>query len=101
MYPEATNHYIIGEILEENEVYIKLRCKTFHFKKPLTNKEIYISDVKTRIFPWNTISYILEIPYDFNWEEAVPFIDEKGEIVLKIENHIFKIEENKLLWAEK
>ncbi|MCM8771562.1 MAG: hypothetical protein NC922_00575 [Candidatus Omnitrophica bacterium] len=98
MYKEATNHYALGELIEENDRYIKLRCKTFHFKNPMLNKGIYISDIKFRIFPWHTISYILEIPEEVNWEEALPFIDEKGEIILKTERLTYKIEENRNLW---
>lgn len=95
LYPNATNHYAIGEIIEENGVYLVVNCKTFHFKNPTINKEIKVGDIKIRIFPWYTISYILPLPEKLNWEEAIPFLNEEGEIILKCDEFIYKTEERR------
>ena len=87
-YADATNHIVVGEVLEATPLYIRMKCKAYHFKKPIqtTDKQpagIFVSDAKVRIFPWQVISYITELPEDFNWEEAVVELTGRGEIILK------------------
>ena len=86
-YADATNHIVVGEVLETTPIYIKLKCRAYHFKKPMQASSgpggIFVSDTKVRIFPWQVISYITELPEDFNWEDAVVELTERGEIILK------------------
>lgn len=82
-YADATNHVVVGEVLEENPIYLKMRCRAFHFKRPTVNANIATSNVKVRLFPWEQISYITELPDSSDWELAEAGLDEKGDVVLK------------------
>jgi hypothetical protein len=82
-YADATNHVVVGEVIEENPLYLRMRCRAFHFKRPTMNANIVTSDVKVRLFPWEQISYITELPDSSDWERAVAGLDEKGDVVLK------------------
>ncbi len=82
-YPDATNHVVVGEVIEENPLYLKMRCRAFHFKRPTVNANISSSDIKVRLFPWEQISYITELPESSDWELAEVGLDEKGDVVLK------------------
>jgi len=90
-YQDATNHIAVGEVLEENQIYIKMRCRTFHFKKPTYSFGIYSSEIKTRIFPWQTISYITELSPDFEWKNVKVELTERGDVVLFTEKEDKKI----------
>lgn len=78
-YADETNHVVVGEVLEETP----LRCRAFHFKRPTMNANIVTSEVKVRLFPWGQISYITELPDSSDWEQAIAWLDEKGDVVLK------------------
>jgi len=86
-YADATNHIVVGEVLETTPIYIKLKCRAYHFKKPMQASAgpggIFVSDTKVRIFPWQVISYITELPEDFNWEDTIVELTGRGEIILK------------------
>jgi hypothetical protein len=82
-YADATNHVVVGEVVEENPLYLRMRCRAFHFKRPTMNANIVTSDVKVRFFPWGQISYITELPDSSDWEQAAAGLDEKGDVVLK------------------
>ena len=82
-YADETNHVIVGEVLEENPLYLKMRCRAFHFKRPTVNANITTSDIKVRLFPWAQVSYVTELPETPDWERAVAGLDEKGDVVLK------------------
>ncbi|HTW91115.1 MAG TPA: hypothetical protein VMH22_05345 [bacterium] len=82
-YPEATTHVVVGEVLEENPLYLRMRCRAFHFKRPTVNANITTSDIKVRLFPWGQISYVTELPDSSDWELAEAGLDEKGDVVLK------------------
>lgn len=91
LYPEATNHVAVGKVLEETEIYVKMKCRTYHFRKPTISTHIFISDTKTRIFPWNTIAYITELPHDFAWEKAEAELIENADIILKAQEKKEKV----------
>jgi len=82
-YADATNHVVVGEVLEENPMYLRMRCRAFHFKRPTMNANIVTSEIKVRLFPWAQISYVTELPDSPDWERAVAALNEKGEVVLK------------------
>lgn len=82
-YADATNHVVIGEVLDENSLYLKMRCRAFHFKRPTVNTNISASEVKVRLFPWEQLSYVTELPEGVDWERGVAVLDENGNIVLK------------------
>jgi hypothetical protein len=82
-YADETNHVVVGEVLEENPAYVRMRCRAFHFKRPTMNANIVTSDIKVRLFPWDEISYVTELPETLDWERAAAELDEKGDVVLK------------------
>jgi hypothetical protein len=82
-YADETNHVVVGEVIEENPLYLKIRCRAFHFKRPMVNANIVTSDIKVRLFPWDQISYVTELPDSADWERAAAGLDEKGDVVLK------------------
>ncbi len=82
-YADATNHVVVGEVIGENPLYLRMRCRAFHFKRPTMNANIVASDIKVRLFPWAQISYITELPDSSDWERAVAGLDEKGDVVLR------------------
>ena len=82
-YSDATNHVVVGEVLEENPLYLKMRCRAFHFKRPTMNANIVASEAKVRLFPWEQLSYVTELPESTDWERAVAGLNEKGDVVLK------------------
>jgi hypothetical protein len=82
-YSDETNHVVIGEVLEENPLYLKMRCRVLHFKRPTMKTHVTMSDTKVRIFPWATISYGTEHPDSPDWERATVGLDEKGDVVLE------------------
>jgi hypothetical protein len=83
LYAEETNHVVVGELIEMNAFYVKMRCRTFHFKRPTQSSGIIVGEIKTRLFPWDTISYIAELPENLQWETAKAEFSQKGDIVLK------------------
>ncbi|NOZ64242.1 MAG: hypothetical protein GXO71_04815 [Caldiserica bacterium] len=84
VYPEATNHIAVGEVIEENPSYVKMRCRTYHFKKLLTPQSKFVtSQIKVRIFPWETIAYATELPSSLHWEKAEVELMEDGDLLLK------------------
>jgi len=82
-YADETTHVVVGEVLEENPVYLRLRCRAFHFKRPTMNANIVTSEIKVRLFPWDKISYVTELPESLDWEQAAAGLDEKGDVVLQ------------------
>jgi hypothetical protein len=74
---------VVGEVIEETPLYLKLKCRAFHFKRPMVNANINTSDIKVRLFPWAQISYITELTESPDWERATAVLDEKGDVVLK------------------
>jgi hypothetical protein len=80
-YPEATNHVVVGELLAENGVFVRLRCRAFHFRRPVKDSNIRTSGIKTRTSPWAVISYVTELPAGFDWEHALAHLDASGDVV--------------------
>ena len=42
-YPEATNHLLVGRVLDITDSYVRLHCKTYHFNGPVAEPE----DIRT------------------------------------------------------
>lgn len=82
-YADETNHVVVGEVSEENQLYLKMRCRAFHFKRPTTSASIVTSEAKVRLFPWERFSYITELPDTTDWEGAVAELDQKGDVILR------------------
>lgn len=82
-YAGATNHVIVGELVEETDRYVRMRCRTFHFGKPVATAQVHVGGIKTRLFPWHTIAYVTVLAPDFPWKEAAPELTESGDIVFR------------------
>ena len=82
-YADETNHVVVGEVVEENPLYLRMRCRAFHFKRPTVNANIATSETKVRLFPWSAVAYMTELPEELDWEQATAGLDEKGDVVLQ------------------
>jgi hypothetical protein len=69
-YPEASNHLAVGVVLEENTAYLKLNCRTFHFRRLMQGQRnvIHEGEPCVRIIPWTRIEIIHELPDDTDWQ---------------------------------
>jgi len=81
-YADETNHVVVGEVLEDNSLYLKMRCRAFHFKRPMVSANITTSETKVRLFPWEVIAYVTELPESLDWEHATARLDQKGDVLL-------------------
>lgn len=67
-YPDAKNHIIIGEVIEYNDIFIKLKGRTYHYGKSVNRvNDIVAGDIDTRIIPWHKVEIIHEIAAEFNY----------------------------------
>jgi hypothetical protein len=84
-YPEAKNHVVIGETLEETNNYIRLRCRVIHYRTNgyVNTKVLDVGRIKTRWIPWHNIVVITELPSDFNWENAKFKINKDSKLILQ------------------
>ncbi|MFA6569347.1 MAG: hypothetical protein WCS96_14140, partial [Victivallales bacterium] len=70
-YKEAHSHLLVGEVLEETQNYVRLKCRTFHFGKCVQlAKDINCGVVAERIIPWNRIEIINVNDPKFDYERA-------------------------------
>jgi hypothetical protein len=83
-YDTATNHVVVGEVLEETANYVRMRCRAFHFHRPTHDSSIISGDIGIRVFPWTSISYATEIPYDSDWEHVGASLDQNFNVVLAL-----------------
>jgi hypothetical protein len=75
-YPEAHNHICIGEVLEVEDSFIPLKCRTYHFRRSVNDtKDIRVGEVGVRIIPWKRIEIIDEIEPFFKYREAKLSLD--------------------------
>ena len=82
-YPEAHNHLFIGQVLDLNQSYVRLDCRTYHFGKTINNiKDIRAGMKSIRILPWNQIELINELPSSFDYSKAELVSKENGKIAL-------------------
>lgn len=87
-YPTAHNHVAVGSVIAENDNYLVLRCKTYHFGDHVGGKKaklcpgkyvggIMESATATRIVPWHRVEVINELPPTTDWDREA-FVDESG-----------------------
>jgi hypothetical protein len=70
-YSDASNHVLVGSVIDFNKIYVRLHCKSFHYKAPtLEEEQVVQGEVGERIVPWNNIECINVLSDDFNWQEA-------------------------------
>jgi hypothetical protein len=76
-YADETGHVVVGEVLEEYPLYLKMRCRVFHFRRPTVNASITAGETKVRLFPWTSVAYAAEIAEPLERERATAVLDEK------------------------
>jgi hypothetical protein len=92
-YPTAHNHIAVGEIIESEQLYLTMHCKTYHFGQslegttgPITPGE-YSGGVmeglpQIRIIPWSRIEVMHLLDDDTEWNVPAVF-DTSGNCILK------------------
>lgn len=82
-YVEAHNHILIGEVLDENDRWVRIKGRTFHYGKAVNRtSDVGAGQEMVRIIPWGSIEVIHELPESFDWSGSKLVTDEKGGIVL-------------------
>ncbi len=70
-YAEASNHIIIGKVISCNEAFVKLNCRTYHFRKHAHSpNDIKVGNVMDRIIPWNRVEIINQLNDKFDYINA-------------------------------
>jgi hypothetical protein len=81
-YPEAHNHICIGRVLNINDSYVRLKCRTFHFGKSVNNlKDIRIGDIGVRVIPWCRVEIINELEPTFRYGQAKLSLDNSKVVI--------------------
>lgn len=89
-YGEAHNHIYLGEVIKQTQLYIIMRCITFHFGKQIdsmTKNDIITGMHRIRRIPWTQIEVIHDIAKDFDYAKAELVTDEEGTAVLRDKNY--------------
>lgn len=83
-YADAHNHLAVGLVLEDTERYIRMLCRTFHYRKTDRNQRNSIQEggVAVRVIPWMRIEVIHEMDKNTEWKSPAKFND-KGDYTLK------------------
>ena len=60
-YPGAHTHIIIGRVVEENESYIAVQGRSFHFARIVDGmrSQIAIGQETVRVIPWGNVELII------------------------------------------
>ena len=83
-YPDAHNHIMIGEVLDETPTYLRVMGRTFHFGKSVNNlKDIQEGMLMVRVIPWVRIQVVHELPDSFDFANATLAMKKNGNVVLK------------------
>ncbi|NMA44174.1 MAG: hypothetical protein GX946_12470 [Oligosphaeraceae bacterium] len=86
-YPSAHTHIIIGLVIEENDSYVVVKGKTFHFSRLVEGmpNQIHAGPTMVRIVPWENVEIINWLPDDVNWDTGFAF-DKSGNLILQDKN---------------
>jgi hypothetical protein len=80
-YQEAKNHIFIGKVMEVTPYFVRMCCRTFHFKKIVNGMEdVIVGTVAERIIPWKSIEVINVLENDFKFKEAELKFDSAGTL---------------------
>jgi len=82
-YPEAHNHLVVGEVLEETATWLRMKGRTYHFGRVAQRvQDIKVGPHEVRIIPWARIEIVNELPASFDYARAKLSEDGKGNVVL-------------------
>ena len=92
-YPEAHNHLMVGEVLDQTSAAIWVRGKTYHFGKTVgTLNDVKVGPLMVRIVPWARIEIIHELPETFDYADARLVMHESGQgVILQDAAHTCRI----------
>ena len=83
-YAEAHNHLIIGEVIEESLVWVRIKGRTYHFGRSTQRlQDIKVGPNAVRLVPWNRVEVVNELPGSFDYANARLVADGKGNVALK------------------
>lgn len=86
-YPDASNHVLVGSVIEFNDIFIRLKCRSFHYKQiTLSSEHIVEGSVDDRVIPWSNVECMSVLPDEFLWEIAELSKCDDG-MCLKSDNH--------------
>jgi hypothetical protein len=87
-YPEATNHLLVGKVLEINDSYVRLHCRSYHFKGVVNSPDdIEIGNTMVRVVPWSRIEIINELPEGFDYVRSRLIADKVGQVLFEDGKH--------------
>ena len=70
-YKNASNHVLVGQVESCNQIFVRVKCRSFHYKYVTLEKDQVIEGiVDSRIVPWTNIECMSVLPVDFPWETA-------------------------------
>ena len=82
-YAEAHNHLLVGRLVEANDAFVRLHCRSFHFTQTANApRDIRTGAVQTRILPWSRIEIVNVLPEGFDFQAAKLQLAPEGMIVL-------------------
>ncbi|MCF7956946.1 MAG: hypothetical protein K9M57_00720 [Phycisphaerae bacterium] len=83
-YPEAHNHVLVGQVLEHNDAFIRLHCRSYHFGGAINSpRNVREGVLMVRIIPWQRVEVINELPSSFNYVNAKVALEKDEDVVLK------------------
>ena len=83
-YPGAHTHIIIGRVVEENESYIAVQGRSFHFARIVDGmkNQINVGQETVRVVPWGNVELIHWLTERTDWNAEYGF-DVKGSLILQ------------------
>ncbi len=87
-YPEAHNHLLVGKVLEITDSYVRLHCRTYHFRRIINRPEdVQIGELMNRVVPWSRIEIINELPPGFDYVRNTLTANKEGEVIFQDGQH--------------
>lgn len=97
-YSKASNHLFIGQVLETNDVWVRMKCRTFHFGRLTgSSKDIVVGDVAVRVIPWGNIEVINVLDENFDYENGkIQVLEENMHFAYADKKHAYTIFKRKV-----
>ena len=83
-YQGAHTHILIGRVVEENESYIAVQGRSFHFARIVDGmkNQINVGQETVRVVPWANVELIHWLTERTDWNAEIGF-DVKGSLILQ------------------
>lgn len=87
-YADASNHLVVGQVLDVNQVFIRMECRAFHYRTPVLElNKVIEGEVNIRIIPWAKVECAKVLDPDMNWKEAQLVASDKGIRLTDLHGH--------------